>query len=206
LSNGIIFVEQENKSTNLGQEMVRTIIKPQQGILLISEPSLRDFYFRQSVVLLAEHNEEGSFGIIINKPIDTRLNEVLKDFPDMDMPVFLGGPVKTDSLFFIHTKEKVENSMKILNGLYWGGDIEVIRMMLETGQITENEIRFFIGYAGWNPRQLDREIKEKSWVLSHTSVHEVISRQPEQLWRDHLKAMGKDYAIWANFPSDPSLN
>jgi putative transcriptional regulator len=186
--------------------MVKTITKPQQGILLISEPSLRDFYFRQSVVLLADHTEEGSFGIIINKPIDTRLNEVLKDFPDIDMPVFLGGPVKTDSLFFIHTRENVDKSMKILNGLYWGGDIEVIRMMMETGQITEKEIRFFIGYAGWDPNQLDREIKEKSWVLSHTTVKEVISPQPENLWRDHLKSMGKDYAIWANFPADPSFN
>jgi putative transcriptional regulator len=186
--------------------MQKTLLKPKQGILLISEPSLRDFYFRQSVVLLAEHNEEGSFGIIINKPIETRLNEVLKDFPDYDFPVYLGGPVKTDSLFFIHTKENIDNSMKIFKGLYWGGDIEVIRFMMETNQITQNEIRFFIGYAGWNPKQLDREISEKSWVLSHTNAQEVINKEPEKLWRDHLRSMGKDYAIWSNFPQDPSFN
>ena len=87
--------------------MKNPIIKPHQGVILISEPSLRDFYFRQSVILLAEHNEEGSFGIIINKPIETRLNEVLKDFTDLDIPIYLGGPVKTDSIFFIHTKENV---------------------------------------------------------------------------------------------------
>lgn len=186
--------------------MNKTIIKPQQGIILISEPALRDFYFRQSVVLLAEHNEEGSFGIIINKPIETRLTEVLKDFPDFDVPMFLGGPVKTDSIFFIHTKENIEGSLKIMDGLYWGGDIEVIREMMMLNQITEEEIRFFIGYAGWNPRQLDREIKEKSWVLSHSRVTEVINKHPEKLWSNYLRQMGKEYAIWANFPSDPSFN
>lgn len=186
--------------------MANPIKKPHQGILLISEPSLRDFYFRQSVILLAEHNEEGSFGVIINKPIETRVNEILLNFPEVDMPVYLGGPVKTDSLFFIHTNGMVDKSLKILEGLYWGGDIDVIGEMLEKKLLHENEIRFFIGYSGWNPKQLDREISEKSWVLTHTTAEEVISTQPQQLWPDFLKSMGSDYAIWANFPEDPTYN
>jgi putative transcriptional regulator len=194
------------KGTNLTNTMEKPIIKPHQGVILISEPSLRDFYFRQSVVLLAEHNEDGSFGIIINKPIETRLNEVLKDFTDLDIPIYLGGPVKTDSIFFIHTKENVDKSLKIIDGLYWGGDIDTIREMLELRMLKENEIRFFIGYAGWNPKQLDREIREKSWVLSHTSADEIINMHPEKLWPGYLKNMGSDYAIWANFPADPSYN
>lgn len=186
--------------------MENHIIKPEQGIVLISEPSLRDFYFRQSVVLLAEHNEEGSFGIIINKPIKTKLNEVLNDFPELDIPVYLGGPVKTDSLFFIHTKENVERSLRIMDGLYWGGDIEMISEMITMGQITEKEIRFFIGYAGWQPFQLDKEINEKSWVLSHSSAKELIRTNPQKLWSSYLKHMGTDYAIWANYPVDPTVN
>jgi putative transcriptional regulator len=187
-------------------KMNNTIIKPKEGIILISEPSLRDFYFRQSVVLLAEHNEEGTFGIIINKPIETRLNDVLKDFPEFNAPIFLGGPVKTDNIFFIHTKDHVEDSLKIMDGLYWGGDLERIKEMMENNQITENEIRFFAGYAGWNPNQLDQEIGEKSWVLSHTNVKEVINKHPEKLWSNYLKHMGQEYAIWANFPADPTYN
>jgi putative transcriptional regulator len=186
--------------------MEKRIIKPKQGIILISEPSLRDFYFRQSIVLLAEHNEQGSFGIIINKPIEARLNDILKNFPEFDAPVYLGGPVKTDSIFYIHTKPKVEGSLEIMKGLYWGGDIEDIREMINLNQITGNEIRFYVGYSGWDPAQLDREIKEKSWILSHTSVEEVIHPDPQTLWRTHLKNMGKDYALWANFPADPSFN
>jgi putative transcriptional regulator len=186
--------------------MTRQIIKPKQGIILISEPVLSDYYFKQSIVLLAEHNDEGTFGVIINKPMEARVSEVLKDFPDFNMPVYLGGPVKTDSIFFIHRKSDVERSLQIMQGLYWGGDIDVIREMMIQGTIAEDDIRFYIGYSGWNPNQLDREIREKSWVLSHTSIAEVINRHPERLWSDHLKNMGKDYAIWANFPSDPSLN
>jgi putative transcriptional regulator len=186
--------------------MAKSIIKPKQGIILISEPSLRDFYFRQSIVLLADHNEEGSFGIIINKPIETRLGDILSDFPEFDAPVFLGGPVKTDSLFFIHTKDNIDNSLKIMDGLYWGGDIEMIKGLMDIKMITENDIRFFIGYSGWSPSQLDEEISEKSWVLSHSTADEIICKDPEKQWGNYLKNMGKDYAIWANFPADPAYN
>jgi putative transcriptional regulator len=186
--------------------MAKPLIIPKQGIILISEPTLQDYYFRQSVVLLAEHNEEGTFGVIINKPLEARLHEVVREFPGSDYPVFLGGPVKTDSIFFLHTKAGIKGSLRIMKGLYWGGDLDIIRMMMESDAITQDEIRFYVGYAGWHPGQLDREISESSWILSHTTAAEVVSSQPELLWQNYLKNMGKDYAIWANFPSDPALN
>jgi len=186
--------------------MTGRIVKPKQGIILISEPVLSDFYFRQSVVLLAEHNEEGTFGVIINKPIQTMVSEIMQEFDGFGAPVYLGGPVQTDSIFFIHTLPGVDGSLKILEGLYWGGDISLIKNMARSGVLHEKNIRFFAGYSGWHPQQLDREIGENSWVLSQTTVREVISSPPEQMWRDHIRAMGKDYAIWANFPADPAMN
>jgi putative transcriptional regulator len=186
--------------------MEKPRIKPKQGSILISEPSLRDFYFRQSVILLAEHNEEGTFGVIINKPIEARLKDVIKGFSGYNLPVYLGGPVKTDSIFFIHTREDVEQSLPIMQGLYWGGDLDKIRDMLKSKIMLPREIRFFVGYSGWSPSQLDREILEKSWVLSQTTVKEVINDKPELLWSNYLKNMGADYAIWANFPADPTFN
>ncbi|MFZ4522583.1 MAG: YqgE/AlgH family protein [Bacteroidales bacterium] len=180
--------------------------KPKQGSILISEPSLRDFYFRQSVILLAEHNEEGSFGVIINKPIEARMKDIIKGFTGYHLPVYLGGPVKTDSIFFIHTREDVDQSVPIMQGLYWGGDLDAIRELLKKKLMDPGEIRFFIGYSGWSPNQLDRELKEKSWVLSQTTVNEVINNKPETLWSNYLKNMGQDYAIWANFPADPTFN
>jgi putative transcriptional regulator len=186
--------------------MEKPCTKPKQGSILISEPSLRDFYFRQSVILLAEHNEEGTFGVIINKPIEARLRDIIKGFPGYNLPVYLGGPVKTDSIFFIHTRDDVEQSMPIMQGLYWGGDLDAIREMLKKKEMSPHEIRFFVGYSGWSPNQLDRELKEKSWVLSQTTVSEVINDHPETLWSTYLKNMGQDYAIWANFPADPTFN
>jgi putative transcriptional regulator len=186
--------------------MEKPRIKPKQGSILISEPSLRDFYFKQSVILLAEHNEEGTFGVIINKPIEARLKDIIKGFAGYNLPVYLGGPVKTDSIFFIHTRDDVAESLPIMQGLYWGGDLDRIRELLKARVMAPKEIRFFVGYSGWSPNQLDREIREKSWVLSQTTVKEVISNQPEQLWSNYLKNMGSDYAIWANFPADPTFN
>ncbi len=186
--------------------MEKPRVKPKQGSILISEPSLRDFYFRQSVVLLAEHNEEGSFGVIINKPIEARLKDIVKGFKNYNLPVYLGGPVKTDSVFFLHTRKEISSSMSIIEGLYWGGDLEAVRDLLASGSLGQHEIRFFVGYAGWSPKQLDRELREKSWVLSQSTVAEIISDHPEKLWGNYLRNMGKDYAIWANFPADPSFN
>ena len=93
-----------------------------------------------------------------------------------------------------------------MQGLYWGGDLDVIKGMMKRKEILPSEIRFFIGYSGWSPMQLDREISEKSWVLSQTTVNEVINDHPETLWSNYLKSMGQDYAIWANFPADPTFN
>jgi putative transcriptional regulator len=186
--------------------MEKPRIKPKQGSILISEPSLRDFYFKQSVILLAEHNDEGTFGVIINKPIEAKLRDIIKGFPGYNLPVYLGGPVKTDSIFYIHTRDDVAESMPVMQGLYWGGDLDRIRELLKSKAMLPSEIRFFVGYSGWSPNQLDREISEKSWVLSQTTVTEVISNQPDQLWSNYLKNMGSDYAIWANFPADPTFN
>ncbi len=184
-----------------------TKIKPNQGRILISEPFLQDHYFKRSVVLLADHSEEGSFGIILNKPINVKLNEVVNEFPKFDGQLYMGGPVKTDSLFFVHTLgSAVEGSMKIMDGLYWGGDIEVVKEMMKLNKITPEEIRFFIGYSGWESNQLEDELNQNSWVVSNTHVGQVINTNPTELWTNIIKTLGKDYQQWVNYPIDPSLN
>ncbi len=182
-------------------------IKPNRGKILISEPFLFDYYFRRSVVLLAEHNKEGSFGVIINKPMNVSFNEVVKNFPEYESKVYLGGPVKTDSLFFLHTYgEIVENSMPVIDGLYWGGDLEKIKEMLLLGQLDEESIRFFIGYAGWMPKQLDMELKRDSWLVSKFTTDQILSLDPDKMWETSLLELGKKYRHWTNFPSEPTLN
>lgn len=182
-------------------------LKPTKGKILISEPFLVDYYFKRSVVLLAEHNEEGSFGLIINKPVDIILSDILQDFPIFDTPVYLGGPVKTDSLYFIHTLgEDIENSIKITNGLFWGGEIEHVKELITIGKIQPNEIKFFVGYSGWVSKQLEGELARNSWLVSNTSAKQVMKANPKNLWKDTVNNMGGDYSYWTNFPTDPTHN
>jgi len=182
-------------------------IKPAQGTILISEPFLKDYYFRRSVVLLADHDDNGSFGLIINKPIELRLNEVIRDFPAFDAQVYIGGPVKTDSLFVLHTLgNKIEGSSKIIPGLYWGGDIDIIKSMIEEKKISNEEIHFYIGYCGWEAQQLDRELEENSWVVSKVKTKQLLFDHPEDMWKNILKSMGQEYALWVNYPLDPMMN
>jgi len=182
-------------------------IKPAKGKILISEPFLFDYYFKRSVVLLAEHNEEGSFGLILNKQVDLALRDVLQDFPEFDAPVYLGGPVKTDSLYFIHTLgDRLENSLEIIDGLYWGGDIEVVKEMITLNKINSKEIKFFVGYSGWVSKQLVGELARNSWLVAGIKAKQVMEANPDKLWKESLKRLGKEYAYWANFPSDPIMN
>jgi putative transcriptional regulator len=182
-------------------------IKPAQGTLLISEPFLRDYYFRRSVILIADHDENGSFGLILNKPIDVKLNEIAKDFPPFNTNLYIGGPVKTDSLFVLHTLgNKIKNSSKIIQGLYWGGDTDMIKSMIEDNIITKENIRFFIGYSGWDAKQLDKELEEHSWVVTKSKSDKFLFEQPEDMWKNLLKSMGNEYATWINYPIDPTMN
>jgi putative transcriptional regulator len=182
-------------------------VKPGRGKILISEPFMFDYYFKRSVVLLAEHNEDGSFGVIINKPMTMAFNEVVKNFPDFDAKIFLGGPVKTDSLFFIHTLgEEIEESMPIVEGLYWGGNLEQVKEMILLNLINERNFRFYIGYSGWMPKQLDMELKRDSWVVSSINSEQVMYSDPDKLWKDSLLKLGGEYKMWTRFPTEPTLN
>ena len=166
-----------------------------------------DYYFGRAVVLLAEHNEEGSFGVIMNKPVTATFNEVLKDFPKFDAPMYLGGPVETDSLFYIHTLgEQLEGAAKILDGLFWGGDIEALKEMILLKKVEPKDIRFFIGYSGWGAEQLDTELKRNSWVITRSSRKRLLSLDPDVMWERLLSKMGDNYKYWNKFPIDPTLN
>ncbi|NOX86123.1 MAG: YqgE/AlgH family protein [Chlorobi bacterium] len=182
-------------------------LKPAKGRVLISEPFMSDYYFGRSVILLAEHNDEGSFGVIVNKRITATFNEILKDFPDFDAPVYLGGPVETGSLFYIHTLgEELEGATEITEGLYWGGDIEALKELILIRTIDPAEIRFFLGYSGWAANQLEGELKRNSWVISNISKDILMKMDPVKMWDRLLEKMGGTYKYWTKFPIDPTMN
>ena len=178
-----------------------------QGRVLISEPFLNDTYFRRSVVLLTEHSEEGSIGFVLNKPVDLSVNDVLSDFPEIDTEVSIGGPVNTNTIHYIHTLgENIPNSVKVLDDLYWGGDFDVIKDMIRSGRIKGPEIRFFLGYAGWSPKQLENELSENAWLVSEMKPDQIMAGPGDDLWKEVLERSGDKYKTWVNFPENPSLN
>jgi len=182
-------------------------INPAKGRILISEPFLYDFFFKRSVILLAEHNDEGTFGVIVNKPLNAKFNEVIRDFPKFSSKVYLGGPVQNDSLFFIHTLgERIEGSTEILPGLFWGGDVDRVKELITLKLITADDIRFFIGYSGWAPKQLEEELERNSWAVSNIDLDRLLGTRPRDLWSSSLELLGEEYSHWGNFPDDPASN
>lgn len=182
-------------------------LKPVKGQVLLSEPFMGDFYFGRSVILLAEHNEEGSFGLILNKSVKTKLSEALKGFPDLNLPMFLGGPVDANRLFFIHTLgERIEASLPVMNGLYWGGSMESVKEMASQNLLNEKNIRFFLGYSGWGTHQLEGELKRNSWAVTRITPKQIFHTKPRLLWNLLTKQLGFEYQLWHKFPSDPTMN
>ena len=178
------------------------------GQLLLSEPFMPDENFRRTVVLVCEHNQEnGTVGLILNKPINLKLNDVVEDFPDFNAKVFLGGPVGTDTLQFLHSLgDEIEGSVQLSEKLFWGGNFEQIKLMLWAEKIKSTQIRFYLGYSGWEVGQLDNELKENSWIIAE-ATHEHIFKNPHDLlWRKVMKGMGGVYSTMAGYPENPNFN
>ena len=149
--------------------MISTL--PKKGHLLIAEPSiLGDVSFNRSVVLLAEHNDEGSIGFILNKPLSYNINDLIPEI-EATFEIYNGGPVEQDNLYFIHTiPDIIPNSVEISNGIYWGGDFETTKQLINEGKISKNQIRFFLGYSGWSVNQLEMELQENAWIVTENTL------------------------------------
>lgn len=181
--------------------------KIQKGNLLIAEPSiLTDRSFNRAIILITEHNEEGSVGFILNKPTKYVLKDLINEI-DCDFKVYNGGPVEKDNLYFIHSlPHLIPDSVEISKGLFWGGNYDAVKAYIEQGLIKKDEIRFFLGYSGWTHDQLVVEIKEKTWALLENTYKNIFSINNAKGWKEKLLEMGGNYRLWANSPEDPFLN
>ncbi len=183
-------------------------LKPEKGKLLIAEPTLTgDVSFNRSVVLLAEHNESGSVGFILNKPLEYNINELVTEIL-IPFQVYNGGPVEQDNIYFIHkVPHLITNSTEISDGVFWGGDFEKIISLINEGVILEEDIRFFLGYTGWSALQLDQELTSKSWIVVKNKYESsIINKSSIAFWKEKITELGGDYLLWSNAPDNPSLN
>ena len=183
------------------------MIEPGSGILLIADPFLKDQNFMRTVVLMCDHNSEGSFGFVLNKLFDYTLDELITSFEGYPIPVYYGGPVDMDTVHFLHQyPELIPDSQEVMKGIYWGGDFEILTTLVKNNQIDFSKIRFFIGYSGWGKGQLNDEIKEKTWLTVPSTLNLIFHEKSEDVWKDSLKHLGGEYEIMVNFPIDPQLN
>ena len=178
---------------------------PRKGDFLLLEPFMKDPSFKRAVILLCEHNQTGSFGFILNKISDFSVQELILDFPAFDAPVYLGGPVGEDTLHFLHRCGPIlENSIKVRENIWWGGNFEQLKEEIRNGNIFPDDIRFFIGYSGWGVGQLKSEMDDNSWIISdkYTDFY----GESTDLWKTIMHDMGGNYKLLSNFPEDPQLN
>jgi len=182
-------------------------VEPKKGRILIAEPFLSGHYFNRSVVLLVAYSDKGAVGFILNKRVELPIHEAFPDFPDFETNVYLGGPVSTDSIYFLHKLgDRIPGSIHVLGNLYWGGDFEVIKHEINLGTIDPSEIRFFLGYSGWDAGQLEEELKEDSWLVTDVDQDSVMDDLSPDSWFDFVKKAGSRYTVWENFPENPSFN
>lgn len=183
-------------------------IKPKRGDLLIAEPTIiGDSSFNRSIILLADHNAEGSIGFILNKPLEYTINDLV---PEIEVPfkVYNGGPVEQDNLYFIHkVPELIPNSVEISLGVFWGGDFNNVADLIAKNEIKETDIRFFLGYSGWEVNQLENELKTNSWLVTENIYKkDIIAKDYESFWKEKMLEFGGEYSIWSNAPENPNYN
>ncbi|RXK58458.1 YqgE/AlgH family protein [Lacibacter luteus] len=184
------------------------MIDPASGILLISDPFLRDPNFMRTVVLLCEHNDAtGTFGLVINRTFEQTLDQLITDIDGFEVPVYYGGPVQMDTLHFLHQLPgEIPGGQEIARDIFWGGDFDIVLTLLRQGLLDLDKIRFYLGYSGWSNGQLDSELKEKSWLTVKASNQLVFEKETDLIWKNSLQAMGGKYAQLVNYPIDPQLN
>lgn len=180
---------------------------PTRGSVLLSEPFLEDPHFKRTVILLCEHDNDGSFGFVLNNYVDLTLDRIMPDLPAFNNLLSIGGPVKKNNLYYVHTMgDRLSESMRITEGIFMGGNFEELKKLISEGKVADNEIRFFVGYSGWSEGQLQSELDGKSWFVTQATDELLMDTHCGDLWATLVQALGKDYAHLVNLPDDPSLN
>jgi len=179
--------------------------KVTKGSLILSQPLMKDLNFERSIIFICEHNSDGSFGYKLNDKlspdsVNSDLNQIIKE------NLYIGGPVENSYLNFIHNSDQIKDSVKITDNIYLGGDLDSVLEGVENN-ISDFKLKFFSGYSGWSPKQLDKEIEENSWIVINEYISNFIFDEiDEKFWTSFLSDKGGKNKIFSNYPKDPSLN
>jgi len=187
----------------------RNHIRPEKGKILISEPFLKGICFQRAVILLVEHNSNGTMGFVLNKQTDLKVNDFLPELKHLpDIPIYLGGPVQFNHLFYIHVLDEmiVPDGVKIVGNLRFDGNFDAMKQYIASGGAVEGNIKFFMGYSGWGENQLNEELVRDSWLVGKCSIENIMMADGESFWDNALDMLGSPYNIWKNYPKNPDWN
>ncbi len=180
----------------------------QKGTLLIATPDIEEGLFFRAVILVCEHNPNGSFGLVINKSLELELPEEIVNIQNMsnaNVSIRAGGPVQTNQMMLLHTSEAVpQQTLQICEGVYLGGDLQFLQEVLSDNN--GPAIHLCFGYAGWGAGQLEREFLDGGWFIHPSSAQIVFHTAPEKMWPLLLRDMGGKYASLSMIPEDLSVN
>ena len=186
--------------------------QPGRGSALVAKPTVGDFFFKRSVIAIVDPDEgDGAMGVIVNHLAGYFLSDLLPDMPTVEeIPVYLGGPMGPDMLFFLHTlgPEVIPHAIDMGDGLWFGGDFDAIKDYVVLGKPVTGHIKFILGYSGWGKDQIAGELKRHDWaVLTDSDIRELyMSDEEEGMWHRAVERFGDRYKLWLNMPSDPSCN
>ncbi len=188
--------------------MKKEIAKVKKGDLLVSQPFMLDGNFRRSVIFLTEYNEQGALGFILNRKLVYKVGELLDDdFPEFDANIYYGGPVQTNTVHYIHSKGDIlEDSQEVVNGVFWGGDYNKLKLLISNGLISTDDIRFYVGYSGWSEGQLDDELIHGSWIVAPSDKNYIFKDNTSDLWNKVLERKGNNFDVIAQIPETFFLN
>ena len=180
----------------------------QKGAFLIATPDINASYFFRGVVLVCEHNANGSFGLLINRALDLELPDEVLNVDQLTNPhigIRAGGPVQTNQMMLLHSCSRLEKqTLQICEGVYLGGDLPFLQEAIS--DTNGPFIHLCFGYAGWGSGQLEREFLDGHWFLQPASFQHIFHTPPEKLWQTLLREMGGKYATLSMIPEDLSLN
>lgn len=178
-----------------------------QGQLLLDSGQLTGSFFARTVILVCQHDAEGAFGLVLNRPTGSKVGEALvADLPEQlkELPLFLGGPVQPAAMSFLHTESFLPDA-NVMANLSVGHSLDEL-MDLGESFATDRKVKLFAGYSGWSPGQLEDEIKRKAWLTHPASLDTIFSTDPAALWSAIMRLKGWRQTLLAQLPDDPSLN
>ena len=182
-------------------------VKIKNGQVLLAEPFMMDPNFRRSVVLVCDNHEEGTMGFILNKPLNMNVEELIADFPEFESEVYFGGPVATDTVHYVHNVGTLlEESVELGRGVYWGGDFDKLKFLIQSKLILPGNIRFFVGYSGWSPGQMTEELDFGSWVVADMHANYLFKTKSKRLWKQVMSNKGNNFEVIAEMPDSLSWN